>query len=174
MTRARTFRAMAPLLALLLGLTLFAPAASAWPLSRQDAPPAPAEVGAGPPGDRAFALVGRTVYQPDGVQLYGYLNAILGLDPALLFLDAPRSVGNARFTYRGEVIDAETAVRADVTAVNGAGLLRVYLDEDAGASPGMILPPSPPARSSPSSRSSCGTACSGRPPAWASPSATSG
>lgn len=134
MTRARTLQAAAPLVALICGLTLFAPGVSAWSTPRQEAPPLPAEVGAGPPGDRAFALVGRAVYQPDGVHLYGYLNAVLGLDPALLFLDSSRTVGNARFTYSGEVTDAETAVRADVTAITGVGLLRVYLDGDAGAS----------------------------------------
>jgi hypothetical protein len=131
MTRAWTLQA-APLLVLVLCLAFAAPAAAAWSIRGQEAP-APVEVGAGPPGDRAFALVGRNVYQPDGVQLYGYLNAVLGLDPSLLFLEGIRSVTNARFTYRGDVPNAETAVHADVIAVNGIGAFRIYLDADGGA-----------------------------------------
>jgi hypothetical protein len=133
MTRARQIQAMALLVAIVGSLAIVSSVVAAWSIRGQDATARPAEVGAGPPGDRAFAIVGRTVYQPDGVQLYGYLNAVIGLDPALLFVDAAPAAGSARFTFSAEIPGAQTSVRADLTTIAGEGTLRIFLDDGAGA-----------------------------------------
>lgn len=102
-------------------------------LARQDAPASPVEIGAGPIRERAFALVGRTVYADDSAQVFGYLTDVIGLDPALLFTDALASPRTARFTYAGDIPLASRGNRGDVTAFAGDGAITIYYDEDAGA-----------------------------------------
>ncbi len=122
-----------PLAVLAVGLALWF--ASAVALARQDAPSSAVEIGAGPVREPALALVGRTTYGADSATMSGYLTAVIGLDPALLFSDAPPSAQTARFTYAGDVsLSASSgANRGDVTGFDGAGVLRIYFDDDAGA-----------------------------------------
>jgi hypothetical protein len=120
-------------LALLIAAMACLGAAAAPVSARQDAPPAPIEIGAGPVRERAFALVGRTVYSEDSVQVYGYLTAVIGLDPALLFTDASTAPQTARFTYAGEMPIASRQNRGDVTQFAGEGTITIFHDEAAGA-----------------------------------------
>lgn len=102
-------------------------------LGRQDAASPPIVVGAGPVRERAFALTGRTVYDGESARAYGYLTEVIGLDPALLFVDAPPSVRTARFTYAGDIALAARDIRGDTTSFAGEGTVTVYYDETAGA-----------------------------------------
>ena len=94
MMRARGIGARARLAALALTIGMTASfATEATPLAAwQDATPAPIEVGAGPVREQAFALVGRSVYAGDSVQMFGYLTDVIGLEPAQVFTDALPSV----------------------------------------------------------------------------------
>ena len=103
-------------------------------MARQDASPAPVEDGSGPVRERALALTGRNIYHPDTVEMFGYLTSVIGLDPALLFTEDPPSEETARFTYMGNVSVSSRSDRGDVTAFQGEGVLRIFLDDDAGAS----------------------------------------
>jgi hypothetical protein len=84
--------------------------------------------------EQSLALVGRTVYGDDSVQLFGYLTAVIGLDTALLSTDASPSVQTARFTYAGDASLSSSANRGDVTMFDGDGTLQIYFDSDGGAS----------------------------------------
>jgi hypothetical protein len=100
---------------------------------RQDDALSPVEIGAGPIGERAFELVGRERHDAGAIVLFGYLTTVIGLDPALLFVSAPPSAGTARFTYAGQIALSSDSSRADVTELAGDGVVRIYLDDDAGA-----------------------------------------
>jgi hypothetical protein len=102
-------------------------------VARQDAAPVPIEIGAGPVRERAFALVGRTVYEDDTARVFGYLTHIIGLDPALLFTDTLPATQTARFTYAGEIPLSSRTNRGDVTLFAGEGTITIFYDEDAGA-----------------------------------------
>src|SRR4051812_34688817 len=97
MIRATNLGALIGLLSLCISLTGWP--GEAFALLRQDATQTIAEVGSGPVGDRGFSAVGRAVYQPSGVTIYGYLTQINGLDPSLLAIGAPITQQNALFTY---------------------------------------------------------------------------
>ncbi|HET7091955.1 MAG TPA: hypothetical protein VFI22_00705, partial [Thermomicrobiales bacterium] len=82
--------AAALFIALFGALAAMPPAAPRASLAQQGTPaPAAVEIGAGPVGDRAFALTGRALHQPDAARFYGYLTAAIGLTPAQLFTGAP-------------------------------------------------------------------------------------
>lgn len=115
---------------LVLLLTSFPTASLA---NRMQAEPEVIEAGSGPLGERSFSLVGRGISSPDGVQFFGYLSTIAGLGPSDLFAGSPASVETARFTYAGEIADIVSESRADITSTVGAGALRVYFNENAGA-----------------------------------------
>ena len=102
-------------------------------LARQDATPPAVEIGAGPVREQAFAVVGRTVYADDSVQLFGYLTDVIGLDPALLFAHAGAPTASARFTYAGDISLTARDNRGDVSAFSGEGTVTIFYDEDAGA-----------------------------------------
>lgn len=104
------------------------------PAARQDAPRAAVEVGAGPLTERGLGFVGRIAYRDDAVAFFGYLTAVAGLDPGLLFA-APddRSAATARFTFAAEVAVAERSDAGGLSAVAGGGSLTVYFDEAGGA-----------------------------------------
>jgi hypothetical protein len=135
MMRARGIGARARLAALALTIGMTASfATEATPLAAwQDAAPAPIEVGAGPVREQAFALVGRSVYAGDSVQMFGYLTDVIGLEPAQVFTDALPSVQTARFTYVGEIPLTSSGSRGDVTEFAGEGTITIFYDEDAGA-----------------------------------------
>jgi hypothetical protein len=121
---------------LLVGLLLsagFWAAQTSASLLRQDDATA-IEIGAGPVSEPSLRVVGRTVYRPDGVDLFGYLTAAIGLDAVALFTGTAPSAESARFTYVGQVANPETSVSGDVTAIAGDGEIQVYFDADAGAS----------------------------------------
>jgi hypothetical protein len=121
-------------LALAVVLAGWTAAAAMRPVRSQDAATAPVEVGAGPVGEPALRLVGRTLYRPDSVEVFGYVTAVIGLDDTLLFTAAPPAVQTARFTYAGDIAIDSVADRGDVTEIAGTGVMRIYLDDDAGAS----------------------------------------
>ena len=133
MTRMRRVRVAAPLFALAAGLAFWLGAPAALAVARQDAPPPPVEVGAGPVRERSLGVTGRNVYGPDSVQVFGYLSSIIGLDPSQVFTDATHSERSARFTYAGAVSISSRIDRGDVTTFAGDGVMQIYLD-DAGAS----------------------------------------
>ena len=101
-------------------------------LAAQAAAPPVIEVGAGPIGEPSLRLVGKLLYEPERIALFGYLTAATNLGPDLLFTGAPRDAAAARFTYTAEITVAEPATRGDVRSVVGDGELRVYFD-DVGA-----------------------------------------
>jgi hypothetical protein len=61
---------------------------------------------------------------------------VIGLERSLLFTDADAapSPQTARFTYAGSVSNATRVDRADVTSTAGDGVLRIYVNDAAGAS----------------------------------------
>jgi hypothetical protein len=103
-------------------------------LAWQDAADQPVEVGTGPVGEPSLRFVGRSLYQPESAQLVGYLTGIIGLESSQLFVNGSPAVERARFTLVAEIPAATMSNQGDVTKIAGAGTLRVYLDEDAGAS----------------------------------------
>ena len=134
MTRMPGVRAGAPLFALTIGLVIWLITPAMLAVARQDASPAPVEVGSGPVRERSLGLTGRNIYHPDSVEMFGFLTTVIGLDPALLFTDATPSEQTARFTYAGAVSISARTDRGDVTVFDGAGVVRIYLDDAAGAS----------------------------------------
>lgn len=124
---------MTSLLAFLLGAVFWFSDAAALSIPRQDAAAPPVEVGAGPVAEQAFAVVGRNEYAPDSVTLFGYLTTVIGVEPALLFSGATPSTQTARFTYAGQVSVSSRSTGGDVTTIAGAGTLRVFIDDQAGA-----------------------------------------
>ena len=137
MTRVPGIGVATSLLALAIALPLWLVASATLSLARQDEL-APVEIGAGPVREQALAFTGRHLYSDDSVELFGYLTAVIGLEPDLLFTDtsAPPSPRIARFTYAGSVSIASRSDRADVTTTGGDGVMRIYLRESdaAGAS----------------------------------------
>ena len=123
----------APLVLMTVALSLWSASAAPVSLARQEEAPAPVVVGAGPVREPALALVGRTVYEDDSATMFGYLTATIGLDPALLFTASPPAAETARLTYVAEIALAPTANRGDVSTFDGEGVLRIYVDEEAGA-----------------------------------------
>lgn len=121
------------LLTLAIGAPCWSGAATARVVARQEAPPAPIEVGAGPVRERSLALVGRTVYRDDAALMFGYVTDVIGLDPALLFTGTPPSALTARFTYAGEIPLSSNTNRGDITAFAGEGTIGIFFDDDAGA-----------------------------------------
>ena len=105
-------------------------------LARQEGDLAPVEVGAGPIREQSLGFTGRNVYSGESVELFGYLTAVIGLERSLLFTDADAapSPQTARFTYAGSVAIASRTDRADMTTIAGDGVLRIYLNDAAGAS----------------------------------------
>jgi hypothetical protein len=77
-------------------------------LAAQDDPAAPTiEIGAGPQGDTALALVGLAAIGEDGLRLVGYVTRVIGLDPALLATEpGPPTAATARFTFAADLPDA--------------------------------------------------------------------
>ncbi len=145
MTRVPGIGGAAPLLALAIALPLWLLSFATLSLARQDDDLASVEIGAGPVREQALAFTGRNLYSPESVELFGYLTAVIGLERDLLFTDAaaPLSLQTARFTYVGSVAIASRADRADITTIDGDGVLRIYLHVNgaAGASwddPGSI------------------------------------
>jgi hypothetical protein len=132
MIRARA-TAAAFLIVVVVALAARPPAASSFPRGQQGTPAPAVEIGAGPIGDRAFALTGRSLFQPDGARFYGYLTAAIGLTPEQLFASGAPSERTARFTYVGSATRAGGADRGDVTTFDGDGALRIYLNEPGGA-----------------------------------------
>ena len=130
MTRASRAAATVLVVSLLFGAG-FCTSQTTASLLRQDA--TAVEIGAGPVAEPSLRVVGRAVYQPNGVDLFGYLSDVIGLDSAALFTEATPSVSSARFTYVGQVTNPVASVSGDVTAIAGDGVLRVYFDGDAGA-----------------------------------------
>jgi hypothetical protein len=102
--------------------------------ARQDVTTAPVEVGSGPIRERALGLTGRNVYGLETVEIFGFLTSVIGLDPALLFTEAPPSERTARFTYAGSVPITSRANRGDITTLVGEGVFQVFLDDAGGAS----------------------------------------
>lgn len=129
--RART---AAMLVVLVLGVALWPAEAMPRPRAVQDGPDLMIEAASGPIGERTMELTGENRYGPDTVALYGYLPAVVGLTAGELFTDEEHSVETARFTYAAVIAVAPPVNRADVTVTAGAGELRIYLDEGAGAS----------------------------------------
>ena len=140
MTRVPGIRAVAPLLAVALAivLALWLLTTATLSLARQEDDLAPIEVGAGPVREQALGFTGRNRYSGESVELFGYLTAVIGLERSLLFTDADAAVSpspqTARFTYAGSVAIASRTDRGDVTTIGGDGVLRIYLDDAAGAS----------------------------------------
>ncbi|MGH2615793.1 MAG: hypothetical protein ACRDJC_11175 [Thermomicrobiales bacterium] len=134
MTKVRGAGAVAPLVVLAIALALGILSDSPLAAARQEDPLAPPEIGAGPVRERSLAFVGRTVYADGSAALYGYFTAVIGLDSALLFTDASPSAETARFTYVGDVSLSSSVNRGDVTMFDGDGTMRIYFDDDAGAS----------------------------------------
>jgi hypothetical protein len=136
MTRVPGIGGAASLLALAIALPLWLVSAATLSLARQNDDPAPVEIGAGPVREQSLGFTGRHLYSGDSVELFGYLTAVIGLERDLLFTDpnfAP-SPQTARFTYAGSVSIASRSDRADVTTTGGEGLMRIYMNDDAGAS----------------------------------------
>ncbi|MBA2598497.1 MAG: hypothetical protein H0V00_17890 [Chloroflexia bacterium] len=133
MTQAPGAGRVARLVTMTVALAIWSASGATLGMARQDAPTPPVAVGAGPVRERSLALVGRTVYGADAATMFGYLTAAIGLDPALLFTASPPSVQSARLTYVAEVALSSSANRGDVTAFAGDGVLRIYVDDDAGA-----------------------------------------
>jgi hypothetical protein len=136
MTRVPGIGAVAPLVALGLLLPLWLTISSTPSLARQVDELAPVEVGAGPVREQALGFTGRNIYSGESVALFGYLTAVIGLERTLLITDAdaastPRT---ARFTYAGTVSITSRLDRADVTTIDGDGILRIYRNDAAGAS----------------------------------------
>jgi hypothetical protein len=138
MTRVPGIRAVAPLLAvaLAIALPLWLLTTATLSLARQEDDRAPSEVGAGPVREQSLGFTGRNRYSSESVELFGYLTAVIGLERSLLFTDADAapSPQTARFTYAGSVAIASRTDRGDVTTIGGDGVLRIYLDDAAGAS----------------------------------------
>jgi hypothetical protein len=138
MTRVPGIRAVAPLLAvaLAIALPLWLLTTATLSLARQEDDLAPIEVGAGPVREQSLGFTGRNRYSSESVELFGYLTAVIGLERSLLFTDADAapSPQTARFTYAGSVAIASRTDRGDVTTIGGDGVLRIYLDDAAGAS----------------------------------------
>jgi hypothetical protein len=138
MTRVPGIRAVAPLLAvaLAIALPLWLLTTATLSLARQEDDLAPIEVGAGPVREQSLGFTGRNRYSSESVELFGYLTAVIGLERSLLFTDADAapSPQTARFTYAGGVAIASRTDRGDVTTIGGDGVLRIYLDDAAGAS----------------------------------------
>jgi hypothetical protein len=155
MTRVPGIRTMAPLLAVALAivLPLWLLATATPSLARQEDDLAPIEVAAGPVREQSLGFTGRNRYSSESVELFGYLTAVIGLERSLLFTDADAapSPQTARFTYAGSVVIASRTDRGDVTAIGGDGVLRIYVDDAAGASwddPGSFADGEPVAESS--------------------------
>src|SRR5687768_3016764 len=131
MTRVPGVGAVAPLLAVALAiiLPLWLVPSSAISLARQEDDVAPVEAGAGPIREQSLGFTGRNVYSGESVELFGYLTAVIGLERDLLFADAggTPSLQTARFTYVGNVANATRSERADITTIDGQGILRIYL-----------------------------------------------
>jgi hypothetical protein len=138
MTRVPGIRAVAPLLAvaLAIALPLWLLTTATLSLARQEDDLAPIEVGAGPVREQSLGFTGRNRYSSESVELFGYLTAVIGLERSLLCTDADAapSPQTARFTYAGGVAIASRTDRGDVTTIGGDGVLRIYLDDAAGAS----------------------------------------
>ena len=139
MTRVPGIRAVAPLLvvALAIALPLWLLTTATLSLARQEDDLAPIEVGAGPVREQSLGFTGRNRYSSESVELFGYLTAVIGLERSLLFTDADArspSPQTARFTYAGSVAIASRTDRGDVTTIGGDGVLRIYMDDAAGAS----------------------------------------
>jgi hypothetical protein len=138
MTRVPGIRTVAPLLAVALAivLPLWLLATATLSLARQEDDLAPIEVAAGPVREQSLGFTGRNRYSSESVELFGYLTAVIGLERSLLFTDADAapSPQTARFTYAGSVAIASRTDRGDVTTIGGDGVLRIYLDDAAGAS----------------------------------------
>jgi hypothetical protein len=132
MGRSGKPRASATLAALVVGCLIWVASAAAMPARLQDAEEL-IEVGAGPPGEPSLLFVGRTLAQPDSIEIYGYLSAVIGLRQDELFIGSP-AVETARFTFIADAAIDATENRADVTVTAGSGALRVYRDDAAGAS----------------------------------------
>ncbi len=134
MTQARRPRVYAALLALLISCVVFAGDAPAMMPPAQDDPGEIIEIGSGPLSERSMTFVGRNQYGAGSILLFGYLSSIVGLDASGPYASETASSQSARFTYTAEVAIAATRNRADVTSTEGAGSLRIYFDEAAGAS----------------------------------------
>ena len=129
MHQALPSRSVAVLLAIIVAMF-----SAALPVTaRQDAVDL-SEVGSGPLGERSFALVGRSAFSQDTVTIYGYLSAVVGLNPDQIFTEQPHTEQTARFTFIAELDGIETANRADLRTTSGEGTLRIYFDPAAGKS----------------------------------------
>jgi hypothetical protein len=95
--------------------------------------PAVVEVASGPLGEPTLGLVGRASSNQDTVTFVGYLSAVTNLDAPDLFVADEHSLETARFTFTADVSVSASSNRADTTTTDGAGELRIYLDEDGGA-----------------------------------------
>jgi hypothetical protein len=85
-------------------------------------------------GEVAFEVVGRTDRAGDAVAVAGYLTALAGADPALLFTETDRqSEETARFTFAAELTPATTGQVETVRVLSAAGSLSIYFQTDAGA-----------------------------------------
>ena len=136
MTRVPGIGAVASLFALAIALPIWSMTSTTPSLARQEGDLAPVEVGAGPIREQSLGFTGRNLYSGESVELFGYLTAVIGLERSLLFTDADAapSPQTARFTYAGSVSNATRVDRADVTTIAGDGVLRIYLNDAAGAS----------------------------------------
>lgn len=132
MTRRPRVRLAPPMLALAIGLAILITSAAR--SAGQGISPGPVEIGSGPIRERSLGVTGRNVYHPDTVEMFGYLNRVIGLDSTLLYSDGAPSERTARFTYSGDVSLTSRADRGDVTAFDGVGVLRIYLDDVPDAS----------------------------------------
>lgn len=125
-------RVMASLASLIIVATFAAADGLAMALAQQGAPAV--EVGSGPPGERSLALDGRLVQRGQTIEMYGYATAIVGLNEALLSTDSALGVDTARFTFQGEIEITDRSRQGDVETTRGAGSLRLYFVDMAGAS----------------------------------------
>ena len=135
MTRVPGIRAVAPFVALAIVLPFWLVTSAMLALARQEDDLALIEVGAGPIREQSLGFTGRNNYSGESVELFGYLTAVIGLERDLLFTDAatPPSLQTARFTYAGSVAIASRTDRADVTTIDGDGVLRIYLHVNGAA-----------------------------------------
>jgi hypothetical protein len=120
-------------IAFIVAIAVCATSSSALAILLQEEPP-PVEVGAGPIREPAWDLVGRAIYSSETVTLFGYFTALKGLNSSQLFTEDTRSEATARYTYAGEIALTDRADRGDVTSLRGEGVIRVFLDDEAGAS----------------------------------------
>ncbi|MDF2761772.1 MAG: hypothetical protein K0S83_506 [Thermomicrobiales bacterium] len=136
MTRVPEIGAVASLFALAIALPIWSMTSTTPSLAHQEGDLAPVEVGAGPIREQSLGFTGRNLYSGESVELFGYLTAVIGLERSLLFTDADAapSPQTARFTYAGSVSNATRVDRADVTTTAGDGVLRIYVNDAAGAS----------------------------------------